>query len=170
YFLTPKLGLHYASYNLRQTALGQPDRQSIALPWMSLDGGLTFDRDANWFGQKLTHTLEPRIFYVYAPFRNQDQIPIFDTALADFNYAQIFTENRFAGGDRFGDANQITVAATSRLLTSSGEELLRATLGQRYYFRDERVGLTPASALRRRDESDLLASIGGRLAKALTLD
>jgi LPS-assembly protein len=170
YFLTPKLGMHYASYNLRQTLAGQPDKQSIALPWMSLDGGLIFDRDANWFGQKLTHTLEPRVFYVYAPFRNQDQVPIFDTALADFNYAQIFTENRFAGGDRFGDANQVTVAATSRLLTSSGEELVRGTLGRRYYFRDERVGLTTTSVLRRRDESDVLASVGGRLAKALTLD
>jgi LPS-assembly protein len=170
YFLTPKVGMHYASYNLRQTVVGQPDKQSIALPWMSLDGGLIFDRDANWFGQKLTQTFEPRIFYVYAPFRNQDQIPIFDTGLTDFNYAQIFTENRFAGGDRFGDANQITMAATSRLLTSNGEEILRATLGQRYYFRDERVGLTPTSALRGRDQSDLLASIGGRFSKALTFD
>jgi LPS-assembly protein len=170
YFFTPKLGMHYASYNLRQTVPGQPDRQSIALPWMSLDGGLIFDREANWFGQKLTQTFEPRAFYVYAPFRDQSRIPIFDTGLTDFNYAQIFTENRFAGGDRFGDANQLTVTATSRLLTSSGEELLRGTLGQRYYFSDERVGLTPASLLRTRNQSDLLASIGGRFSKALTFD
>jgi LPS-assembly protein len=170
YFLTPKLGMHYAGYNLRQTVAGQPDKQSIALPWMSLDGGLIFDRDANWFGRQLTQTFEPRIFYVYAPYRNQDKIPLFDTALADFNYAQIFTENRFAGGDRFGDANQVTMAATSRLLTLNGEELFRATLGQRYYFSDERVALTPGAALRSRDQSDLLASIGARFTKAFTFD
>lgn len=170
YFLMPKLGVHYAGYNLTQTAVGQPERQSVSLPWMSLDGGMIFDRDARWFGQQLTQTFEPRIFYVYAPYRNQDQIPLFDTGLSDFNFAQIFTENRFAGGDRFGDANQLTVAATSRFLTPNGEEMFRATLGQRYYFRDERVGLSPTSELRSRGQSDLLASIGGRLAKALTFD
>ena len=170
YFLTPKLGMHYASYKLTQIPAGQPDRQSIALPWMSLDGGLTFDRDTNWFGQQLTQTFEPRAFYVYAPFRNQDRIPIFDTGISDLNFSQIFTENRFSGGDRFGDANQVTVAATSRILTPDGQEMLRATLGQRYYFSDERVALTPGAPLRSRDQSDLLASIGGRLAKSLTFD
>ena len=69
--------------------------------------------------------------------------PAFDTALADFNFPQLFTENRFIGGDRFGDANQLTLAVTSRFLQANGQERLRATLGQRYYFRDERVGLTP---------------------------
>ena len=170
YFLTPKLGMHYASYHLTQSAAGQPARQSIALPWMSLDAGMIFDRDAHWFGQQLTQTLEPRVFYVYAPYRNQDRIPLFDTGLPDLNFSQIFTENRFAGGDRFGDANQVTVAATSRILTSDGQEMLRATVGQRYYFSDERVALTPGGPLRGRSQSDLLASIGGRLAKGLTLD
>jgi LPS-assembly protein len=170
YFLTPKLGMHYAGYKLTRPAAGQPDTQSIALPWMSLDGGMIFDRDANWFGQQLTQTFEPRAFYVYAPYRNQDRIPVFDTGLSDLNFSQIFTENRFSGGDRFGDANQVTVAATSRILTPDGQEMLRATLGQRYYFSDERVGLTPAAPLRSRAQSDLLASIGGRLAKSLTFD
>jgi LPS-assembly protein len=111
------VGLRYADYHLTQTAAGQPERQNVTVPWLSLDGGMIFDRTMNWFGQSLTQTLEPRIFYVYAPFRNQNQIPLFDTGLSEFNYSQIFTENRFAGGDRFGDANQVTLAATSRLLT-----------------------------------------------------
>src|SRR6185369_8473480 len=122
---------------------GQPAHQNLSLPWMSLDGGMIFDRDMNWFGRSATQTLEPRLYYVYAPYRNQDNIPIFDTGLADFNTAQIFSENRFAGGDRFGDANQVTAAITSRIVGPTGQELLRATLGQRYYFADERVGLTP---------------------------
>jgi len=164
YFVTPKLGVRRVGYNLTRPDAGQPDRQDYTIPWLSLDGGLVFERDSNWFGNSLTQTLEPRLYYVYAAYRNQDQAPLFDTALADFTYAQLFSENRFVGGDRFGDANQITMALTSRLLGAGGQELLRATLGQRYYFDNERVGLTPASPLRSASESDWLASVGGRFA------
>ena len=164
YFVTPKLGARRVSYNLTRPDPGQPDRQDYTIPWLSLDGGLVFERDSNWFGNGLTQTLEPRLYYVYAAYRNQDQAPLFDTALADFTYAQLFSENRFVGGDRFGDANQITMALTSRLLGAGGQELLRATLGQRYYFDNERVGLTPASPLRSASDSDWLASVGGRFA------
>jgi len=164
YFVTPRLGARRVGYNLTRPDPGQPDRQDYTIPWLSLDGGLVFERDANWFGNGLTQTLEPRLYYVYAAYRNQDQAPLFDTALADFTYAQLFSENRFVGGDRFGDANQITMALTSRLLGAGGQELLRATLGQRYYFDNERVGLTAASPLRSASESDWLASVGGRFA------
>jgi LPS-assembly protein len=164
YFVTPRLGARRVGYNLTRPDPGQPDRQDYTIPWLSLDGGLVFERDSHWFGNGLTQTLEPRLYYVYAAYRNQDQAPLFDTALADFTYAQLFSENRFVGGDRFGDANQITMALTSRLLGAGGQELLRATLGQRYYFDNERVGLTPASPLRSASESDWLASVGGRFA------
>ncbi len=173
YFVTPKVGVRYADYRLTRTAPGQPEKQSVSIPWMSLDSGLIFERSTNWFGQAVTQTVEPRVFYVVAPFRNQDRIPLFDTGLTGFNYAQIFTENRFAGGDRFGDANQVTVAATSRILTANGEEMLRATIGQRHYLSDERVGLTPTTPttpLRTSGQSDLLASVGGRLTRDLSFD
>jgi LPS-assembly protein len=170
YFLTPKLGLRTVSYHLSRTAPGQPDSPSLSIPWLSLDGGLVFDREARIAGRTLTQTFEPRLYYVYVPYRAQDQIPLFDTALADFNYATLFTENRFTGGDRFGDANQITLAATSRLLDARGGELARATIGQRYYFRNERVGLTAAAPLRSVDSSDLIASVGARLQRDWTFD
>lgn len=169
-FLNPKIGLRAVSYSLTDVAPGQPDRQDYAIPWLSLDGGLLFDRETTWFGSRLTQTLEPRVYYAYVPYRNQDQAPLFDTALADFTYAQLFTENRFVGGDRFGDANQITWAVTSRLLGAGADERLRATIGQRYYFQDERVGLTPTSPLRTASQSDWLASLGGRFARAWTFD
>jgi LPS-assembly protein len=169
YFLTPSLGARHARYELSRTA-GEPARQTVSIPWFSLDGGLVFERGTDWFGEPLTQTLEPRFYYVYAPFREQSQLPLFDTALADFNYAQLFSENRFVGGDRFGDANQITWALTSRLLNERGEERLRATLGQRYYFENERVGLDSTSVLRTSSESDWLASIGGRFAGHWTFD
>ena len=171
WFVTPKAGLRYVTYGLTRTAApGAPQAPTASIPWASLDSGLVFERDSGLFGAGSTQTLEPRLFYVYVPFRNQDAIPIFDTALADFNYAQLFTENRFVGGDRFGDANQATLALTSRFLRNDGQEALRATIAQRYYFEPERVGLTPTSPLRSTTDSDILASLGGRIGKAWTFD
>jgi len=170
WYVTPKTGMRYVSYSLDRGALGEPQAPSLFVPWLSLDSGLVFERPARWFGDTLTQTLEPRLFYVWVPYRNQDHLPLFDTTLADFNYATLFTENRFVGGDRFGDANQLTLAVSSRFLNDAGQESFRATLGQRYYFADERVALNPGDPLRSTSESDILASIGGRLFKAWTFD
>jgi LPS-assembly protein len=170
WYVTPKAGLRYVTYNLENPTAGDPNNPSVAIPWLSLDSGLVFERNANWFGNTLTQTLEPRLFYVFVPYRNQDHIPLFDTTLADFNYPQLFTENRFVGGDRFGDANQMTLAMTTRFLQRSGQEAFRATLGQRFYFRDERVALAQGSTLRNASESDVLASVGGRVYQYLTFD
>ena len=170
WFITPKVGLRAASYNLDHTDPGAQMSPHATIPWTSLDSGLVFERSARFFGEALTQTLEPRMYYVYAPYRNQDAFPIFDTALADFNYTQLFSENRFTGGDRFGDANQLTLAMSSRFLAQNGQESLRATIGQRYYFADERVGLTPTSTLRTSKSSDILGSVGGRLFRYWTFD
>lgn len=170
WFLTPKLGLRQVGYSLSRTAPGQPASPRATIPWFSADAGLVFERDARFFGDTLTQTFEPRLFYVNVPYRNQDDIPLFDTALADFNFPQLFTENRFTGGDRFGDAHQATFALSSRFLGQNGREAFRATVGQRYFFRDERVGLTPTSPLRTSLESDVLASVGGRLFRHWTFD
>ena len=170
FFFTPKAGVHYSDYNLDRVALAQPERQTLTIPWFSLDSGLVYERNMHLAGRDFTQTLEPRLYYVHVPFRNQNNAPLFDTALADFNYSQIFNENRFAGGDRFGDADQLTVAATSRLLFPSGQEFLRATIGQRFYFKNEQVALTPATPLRTFDNSDLLASVGARVAQHVTFD
>jgi LPS-assembly protein len=169
-FFTPKLGLRQVGYDLDRLAPGQEVGPSASIPWFSADTGLIFERSARFFGENLTQTLEPRLFYVNVPFRNQDAMPIFDTALADFNFPQLFTENRFTGGDRFGDANQLTLALSSRFLGQNGQEAFRATIGQRYYFENERVGLTPTSPLRTSTESDGLASVGGRLFRHWTFD
>jgi LPS-assembly protein len=170
WYVTPKVGLRHVTYSLTRADPGAPQAPQVTVPWGSLDSGLVFERDSRMFGDGATQTLEPRLFYVYIPFRNQDAIPIFDTTLADFNYAQLFTENRFVGGDRFGDANQATLALTSRILRRDGQETLRATVGQRYYFAAERVGLTPTSPLRASTDSDILASIGGKIGAAWTFD
>ncbi|MBI3528602.1 MAG: LPS-assembly protein LptD [Betaproteobacteria bacterium] len=161
FYLTPKVGYHTTNYSFED-----PNRagESRNLPIYSVDSALTFERETALWGRAFLQTLEPRLYYVYIPFRPQDQLPNFDTALADFNLAQIFTENRFSGGDRINDANQLTAAVTSRLIDpDNGDEQLRFTLGQRYYFKQQQVSLTPA--LPGSDRSDVLAAATGQITK-----
>jgi LPS-assembly protein len=170
-FVTPKVGVHYTKYNLERenNPAGLPD-SSRTVPLFSLDGGLFFEREWQFSGRdSLIQTLEPRIYYVYAPFRDQSLIPNFDTGVLDFNFGQLFTENRFSGGDRFNDANHVTLALTSRLLSPrDGSTSLSATIGQRYYFQDQRVVL-PGEAVRNQNNSDLVAAVSGQIAKGWTL-
>lgn len=139
-FVVPKVGIQHISYALRET-----DRENLNrnIPIASLDSGLIFERDAPWRDRAFTQTLEPRLFYVYIPYRDQDALPLFDTAVRDFVYANLYRENRFFGGDRVGDTNHVTVGVTSRLLDENAEELLRASIGQIFYLDEQRVNLQP---------------------------
>lgn len=167
-YLTPKIGWHYTQYALDENPAALPD-STRSLPILSVDSGLTFERLAEYRGQNFVQTLEPRLYYVYIPYRDQSRLPNFDSAEADFNLAQIFSENQFSGSDRINDANQVTLALTSRLLEpESGRERLRATVGQRYYLRDQRVTLS--SPARSAGSSDLLAAVGGQIAPSWSLD
>src|SRR6266704_788547 len=179
FFLTPKVGVHYTYYSLYEippsatdpTIPAFPNSISRTLPIFSVDSGLIYERETNALGQGVIQTLEPRFYYVNIPFRDQNQIPLFDTAIADFNYAQIFSENMFSGGDRINDARQLTAAVTSRMfLPSSGQEVLRGTFGQRYYFRDQRVTLTPSDTPRTYNASNWLAALSGRVSQHWTLE
>ncbi len=106
--ITPKVGLHLSKYSLDEQASGLPNTFSRALPTFSLDSTVVFEREGNWFGKDYIQTLEPRLYYVNIPYKDQSQIPLFDTGLSDFNFAQIFSENRYSGYDRINDANQLT--------------------------------------------------------------
>lgn len=169
YFVTPKLSLHATNYRLdNQTAGSQT--LSRALPTLSVDSGLFFERDSQFFGKKMTQTLEPRLFYVNTPYRDQSMFPNFDTAEAGFNFAQIFNENRFTGSDRINDANQLTAALVSRYIEPSGAERLRLAFGQRFYFKEQRVVLNTAGPKANLSRSDLLLSASGRLTSSLSID
>lgn len=170
-YLTPKLGFHSTNYSLERNPAGIPDTIQRRLPIASLDGGLTFERDAGYLGQKFRQTLEPRLYYLYVPYRDQSRIPLFDTGLADFNYAQIFSENLFNGSDRIADANQLTLAATTRLLSpGNGQEVLKATIGQRHYFQNQQVSLNDLEPKRTDKTSDFLAALSGRIYGHWSLD
>jgi LPS-assembly protein len=167
YFITPSVSVHATSYNLDNPASGQPATLTRTLPTFSVDSGLVFERETSFLGRPATQTLEPRLFYVYTPFKDQSQFPLFDTALAEFNFSQIFSENRYVGNDRISDANQLTAAVVSRFIEEDGVERMRVALGQRFYFNEQRVTNGGMAA---ENKSDLLAAASGQVTPTLALD
>jgi LPS-assembly protein len=158
YFFEPSLGYRYTAYQLDGIAPGQAKSPSRAAPIASVDTGLIFDRPTGSRG-RLVQTLEPRVQYTWIPYRNQDDLPVFDTALPTLDMVQLFRANRFEGADRLGDTNQVAVGVTTRLLeASSGRQYLSATVGQQYFFSDQRVTL-PGQLPDRRNTSDLIAEL-----------
>ena len=170
YFITPKVSLNTTRYRLDDMVggAGSPANNATNLtrtvPTASIDSGMIFERDTKFFGNAVTQTLEPRLFYVRTPFRDQSAFPNFDSSLADLSFTQIFSENRFVGNDRISDANQITAAITSRFLESDGAERARFSFGQRYYLVKPRVTL---GAPQEDSRSDVLLSASGRVTNTL---
>jgi len=168
-YLTPKIGIHHTSYSLNNIS-NNLESQQRTLPIFSLDSGLFFDRDFKIANRGYLQTLEPRMFYTYIPDRKQSDIPIFDSGVTDLNFSSIFNENRYVGNDRVNDANQLSFALTSRLIESNtGAQRLSASIGQRYYFSDQKVTL-PGEVIRKNNNSDIIAGLSGRLKHNLTFD
>ena len=161
--IDPRVSLEYTRYNLSDTTPGEDDKPSRTTPITSIDMKSTFERltrDSKW-----VQTLEPRVLYTYIPFREQSDLPVFDTIEPDLNIVQLFRRNRFIGYDRLADANQLAVGVSTRLIgAGSGEEFLRATLGQVRYLSEQRVTL-PDGLPNDSSSSDYLAELGVRFAK-----
>lgn len=136
-FLIPRAAVRYNHYSLSNVT--GDDSPSLSVPIFSVDSGVVFERGLTLGGSRHTQTFEPRLFYVYIPNEYQDDLPNFDTGPQDFTYANLFRENRFFGGDRVGDANRLTFGLTTRLLDPIGAERARLSLGQIYYFDEQRV-------------------------------
>jgi LPS-assembly protein len=163
--LTPKLNLYLASYGLKEQAPDKRDHPTYAIPSFDLDGELVFERKIQWFDHESLQTLEPRIYYLYTPFKDQDDQPVFDSSELSFSYYSLFRQNRFTGRDRIGDANQLTLGLTSRTLSmESGRELLRASVGQILYFRNRDVQISGPA------EDSSSSSIAGELTARLLQD
>jgi LPS-assembly protein len=167
-FVIPKAGYHYTYYNLDGNT-SSPGRITRGLPIASVDSGLYFDRKSTWGSTLFDQTLEPRLFYLYVPFKDQSAFPNFTTAETDFNFQRFFSENRFVGGDRIGDANQLTFALTSRLIESStGLERFKAALGQVYYFDAPRVTLGDTAQPTK--TSDILGYASSQISPSVSID
>lgn len=173
WFVTPAVGTRYTAYRLDYPeGINPPETQPLDIsrttPVSSLDAGLIFERSAGGESQYL-QTLEPRLFYVNVPHRDQDDIPIFDTRLPDFSLFQLFQENRFVGADRMGDTEQLSAALTTRMLErADGEERLRLSLGQIRYYDDRRVTLRPGQNVRTRERSGLIVEAESRIGRHWT--
>ena len=175
-YITPKLGLHASSYNLNNNdflvngAVQTDNTQTRTLPIFSLDSGLYFDTASKFFNQSYLQTLEPRLFYVHIPHDNQDKIPVFDSSLADLNLTTLFAENQFTGNDRINNANQLSLALTTRLIDeNTGIERISATLGQRFYFSDQKI-VMPGTARTDRRTSDIIGGLTARLSSQWNVD
>ncbi|NIL18128.1 LPS-assembly protein LptD [Pseudomonas sp. AN3A02] len=164
-YIKPKLKYVYTKYDLDLDSTGKNDlltnragasslgeefksSQDRAIPIASIDSGLYFDRDTQWFGKSYRQTLEPRLFYLYVPEKDQTDIPVFDTSESTFDYDSLFRENRFTGSDRIGDENKLSLGVTNRWIEENGFERQRISVGQAVYFKDREVqlpGIDPAT-------------------------
>ena len=148
WYVNPTLAWRYTSYSL-DTNSATPlanDSPTRSLPIFSLDTGATFEREFTFRDGGYVQTLEPRLFYLRVPYRNQDDIYLFDTRDLTFGWTSLFRDNVFGGADRQSDANQLTGALTTRFLSDSdGRELLSASIGRIHYFETPRVTLHPTS-------------------------
>lgn len=170
WFVTPKLSYNATRYSLADQPPGAQTEFSRSLPTGSVDTGMVFERDTSLFGRALRQTLEPRLFYVRTPYRNQDNLPNFDSGITDFNFSQLFAENPFGGYDRIADANQLTAAVSTRFINNEdGAEIFRASLGQRYYLSPQRVTL-PGGLPIDSKRSDVLAEGSGQLSRSVSVD
>jgi LPS-assembly protein len=155
-FVTPKVQMHATHYLFDGAIASGATSVSRTLPTLSLDSGLVFERDASYFGRAFRQTLEPRLMYVYTPYRDQNTLPNYDSGLYDFNFATIWAENAFAGDDRVVDNNLITAGLTTRLLDpESGVEAVRLAFAQRYRFTGQKVVL-PGGVPTRPGWSDIM--------------
>jgi len=141
WFVTPALAWRHTAWQLDEPlSAGGEKAPERSLPIASVDAGLFFERQAKVRGRGYLHTLEPRLFYLNAPYRDQSAIPLFDTRPLSFSWGQLFRDNRYSGGDRQADANQLTLGLTTRLIREAdGREKLSASIGQIHYFEDSRI-------------------------------
>ncbi len=158
YHFTPSAAWRYTAYRLSDLPPGADDSPDRQAPILSLDAGVEFERETGSRGQ-FVQTLEPRLRYTWIPFRDQDALPVFDTALPDLNLVQLFRTNRYVGADRLGDANELAAGLTTRLIRAgTGQQYLTATLGQRFYFEAPEVVL-PGEVPETRQSSNMIGEI-----------
>ena len=158
WFLTPGALLEHTRYMLADNEPGLDDQPNRTVPVASLDAGMILERSMNT-SRSLVHTLEPRILYVHVPFREQADLPVFDTIVPDLNLVQLYRKNRFLGVDRIGDTDQLSIGITSRILESNtGKEIITATVGQALYLSDQNVTL-PGEQNVTSESSDYIAEV-----------
>ncbi len=141
-YIKPQLSLNYSHYSQDDPTNNLPDSVSRTVPIFSIDSGMFFDRLVKFDQQSFIQTLEPRLFYLYVPKKDQSKIALFDTTSINNGVDSLFRDNRYSGYDRIGDSNQLSLALTSRFYNpQSGREQLSVTMGRAYYLEDREINL-----------------------------
>ena len=193
WYITPTLAWRYTAYDLERGLADDIRAQQLraagidpatatpeqlrgntsphrSLPIASIDMGLFFDRETTLKGKSYLHTLEPRLFYLNTPYRDQSDLPLFDTRAFTFSWGQLFRDSRFTGADRQNDANQLTTALTTRLIRQAdGREKLSASIGQISYFEDSRVTVNPGDPVVSESKSAWVADVNWAMTDRWTL-
>lgn len=137
-YVRPGAKLSHLQYSLEGDGASGNNNPSLTIPTLSLDSGLIFER---FSASGSSQTIEPRLYYLFAPFKDQVDNPNFDSSNITFAYDQLFRDSRFSGSDRIDDANQVSAGVTTRWSNAEGFENLSASVGQIIYFRDREVRL-----------------------------
>jgi LPS-assembly protein len=143
FYFNPRAQIALTAYHLTNSTQTSMYRyQQRTIPILDIVSGLALNRDTRLLGHTFQQTLEPQVYYIYIPYRNQSTLPVFDTTVNTLTYDQLFVYNRFSGLDRIGDANQISVGITTRFIDQeSGLEKIRLGVGDIIYFSKRRVTL-----------------------------
>ena len=166
--VTPKLALTTTQYLLQNQSTGTPSSITRILPLFSIESELVLERYFTLGQSSMVQTLEPKLYYLFVPEKNQDDIPLFDTGGFDSSMAQLSRDNRFNSTDRIGDANQLSMTLTSRFLESAtGIERLIGTVGMTTYFKDRVVQLSPDTPPETKTFSNVVGNLQGLITENL---
>ena len=165
YQLRPEVTLDTTSYHLDEQLASNADQYDTsatrAVPISSIDGSLFLERAYGGTG-RYRALLEPRLYYLYVPYRDQSDIPLFDTGLPTLSYSELFRPNRYSGGDRVADENALTYGLSWSLIdTRQGTVPLSLRAAQRYRFEDSETTLRPGHTASYKDAggSTVLAEV-----------
>lgn len=159
----PAARARYVAYNLEDGPV--TDTPEHLVPTVTLDSTLLFEREFRFRNDGWLQTLEPRAFALWTPYEAQDDAPVFDTTARTFSYQQLFRDNRYAGGDRISDAEQVSLAVESRLFGPDGSEAARFQVGQARYGGDLRTRLLATDPIDTTRKSPLVANAMWRVSR-----
>ena len=151
-YIKPKLSLQhlYTSYDedsLADNDLNKDDgSQSVFVPQASIDAGLHFYQAGSPFGAFDDtlggyRLLSPRLKYTYSPYKDQNEIPNFNTRIASINYEQLFSDSWFLGHDRLQDLHAFTPGINYRYIDATGVTRFDGSIAEQFYIDDGRVTL-----------------------------
>ena len=138
------MATHYQQKNLDwyNKRYGTDLEESVnrTLPQFKMDGKLIFERDMALLADGYTQTLEPRMQYLYVPYRDQSKIQNYDSSFLQSDYSGLFRDRTYGGLDRIASANQLTTGVTTRVYDDAAVERFNVSVGQIYYFTESRTG------------------------------